>query len=149
MRETAWFVRDLSGHPPAMPHRFAGDTGFVASGQNGYPDWPAGTLRSSIRDLSRFLAMYLQDGSLDGRPIIPATVIQAMAPTDFHLGFLTWFLEGTPAREILYAHQGGDLGVRTYMAFTHSGKRGVIVLTNGEANVQELAQELLAPTRGR
>lgn len=143
MRETAWFVRDL-GRTAAMPHRFAGDSGFVASGQNGYPDWPAGTLRSSIRDLARFLSMYLQDGTIDGKAIIPAKVIRAMAPDDFHLGFLTWFLDGTAAREILYSHGGGDLGVRTYMGFTHAGKRGVIVLTNGEAGVQDLAQEILA-----
>jgi CubicO group peptidase (beta-lactamase class C family) len=140
MNETAWFIRDFTSNSPAVPHRFAKDTGFVAGGQNGYPDWPAGTLRSSIRDVARFLSVYVQDGSLNGKAVIPVRVIQSMAPDDPHLGFLTWFLEGTSTREILYAHEGGDTGVRTYMGFTHRGKRGVIVLTNGEASVLGIAE---------
>ena len=142
MRESAWFVRDLPGKDVAMPHRWAKDTGFVASGQNGYPDWPAGTMRSSIRDLARFLSVYTQGGTYNGRQVIPASAIQAMAPEDFHLGFLTWFLDATAAREIWYGHEGGDIGVRTYMGFTHRGKRGVIVLTNGEAGVKALGEEI-------
>ena len=144
MRETAWFVRDLPGKTVAMPHRWARDTGVVATGQNGYPDWPAGTLRSSIRDLARFLAVYVQGGTHNGKAVIPARTISTMAPDDHHLGFLTWFLEATANREILYGHEGGDTGVRTYMAFTHRGKRGVIVLTNGEAGVKGLAEEVAA-----
>lgn len=143
MRETAWFLRDLPPGRPAMPHRFAKDTGFVATGQNGYPDWPAGTLRSSIRDMSRFLAMYLNGGRYDSREIVPAKALRAMAPDDFHYGFLTWFLDATAKRDILYSHEGGDTGVRTYLAFTYTSKRGVIVLTNGEASVKDLAQEVL------
>jgi CubicO group peptidase (beta-lactamase class C family) len=126
-----------------MPHRWAKDTGFVASGQNGYPDWPAGTLRSSIRDLARFLSVYIQGGAYNGRQVIPAAAIRAMAPDDFHLGFLTWFLDATSKREIWYGHEGGDIGVRTYMAFTHRGKRGVIVLTNSAVGVKGLAEEIV------
>lgn len=144
MRETAWFVRDLPGKAVAMPHRWAKDTGYVATGQNGYPDWPAGTLRSSIRDLARFLSVYVQGGTFEGKEVIPAGTISTMAPDDHHLGFLTWFLDATAAREILYGHEGGDTGVRTYMAFTHRGRRGVIVLTNGEVGVKVLGEEILA-----
>jgi len=143
MRETAWFVRDLPGKSIAMPTRWAKDTGFVASGQNGYPDWPAGTLRSSIRDLARFLSVYIQGGKYNGRQVIPAATIQTMAPEDFHLGFLTWFLDATTTREIWYGHEGGDIGVRTYMGFNPRSKRGVIVLTNSEAGVKELGEEIV------
>ena len=144
MRETAWFVRDLPGREIAMPTRWIKDTGFVASGQNGYPDWPAGTLRSSIRDLARFLSVYIQGGKYNGQQVIPAAAIQAMAPEDFHLGFLTWFLDGMANREIWYGHEGGDIGVRTYMGFNPRSKRGVIVLTNSEAGVKGLAEDIVA-----
>ena len=143
MRETAWFVRDLPGKAIAMPTRWAKDTGFVASGQNGYPDWPAGTLRSSIRDLARFLSVYIQGGKYEGRQVIPAAAIQTMTPDDFHLGFLTWFLDATANREIWYGHEGGDIGVRSYMGFNPRSKRGVIVLTNSEAGVKALAEEIV------
>jgi len=144
MRETHWFVKDFPPGRPATPYRFASDTGFVAYGQNGYPDWPAGTLRTSIRDLARFLTMYLNGGSAAGKQIVPARVIEAMAPLDLHDGFLTWFPFGVSTGEVLLSHGGGDKGVRTFMALSRRGRRGVIVLTNGEAEVSHLAGELYA-----
>ncbi len=142
MRDTHWFARDFSRNGPATPYRFAADTGYVAYGQNGYPDWPAGTLRTSIRDLARFLAMYVGRGSFGDKQIIPASVVDAMAPNDERAGILTWFHVGVSMREVLLAHGGGDNGVRTVMAFSRAGRRGVIILTNGEALVRELAGEL-------
>jgi hypothetical protein len=67
-----------------------------------------------------------------------------MAPDDFHVGFLTWFLDATATREIWYGHEGGDIGVRSYMGFNPRSKRGVIVLTNSEAGVKLLAEEIVA-----
>lgn len=143
MRETHWFARDFApNRPPATPHRYQADTGFVGLGQNGYPDWPAGTLRTSIRDLARFLAMYVSGGSLEGRRIIPAKVIEEMAPTDLHAGFLTWWPFGLANGDVLLSHAGGDNGVRTFLALSRTGRRGVIVLTNGEAEPGPLAGEL-------
>ena len=142
MRETHWFVKDFTAGTPATPYRYAKDTGWVAYGQNGYPDWPAGTLRTSLRDLSRFLTTYVNGGAMNGRQVIPSSVINEMAPTDLHAGFLTWWPVGVRTGAVLYAHNGGDNGVRTTMAFTRQDRRGVIVLTNGEASVDQLAGEL-------
>jgi len=142
MRDTHWFAKDFSANGPATPYRFAADTGYVAYGQNGYPDWPAGTLRTSIRDLARFLVMYVERGSADGNQIIPASVVDSMAPSDERAGILTWFPWGVSTGEVLLAHGGGDNGVRTVMAFSRSERRGVIILTNGEAPVRALAGEL-------
>ena len=144
MHETHWFVKDFPAGTPATPYRWAKDTGWVAYGQNGYPDWPAGTLRTSIRDLSRFLTTYLNGGAVDGRQVIPTSAINEMAPLDLHTGFLTWWPVGVRTGAVLYAHNGGDNGVRTTMAFTRQDRRGVIVLTNGEASVDDLAAELYA-----
>jgi len=142
MRETHWFAKDFAANGPATPHRYAADTGFVAHGQNGYPDWPAGTLRTSIRDLARFLVMYLDDGMAGGQRVIPASVVEQMAPADLRNGFLTWFPFGVSTGDVLLSHGGGDVGVRTFLALSRRGKRGVIVLTNGETTVGQLAGEL-------
>jgi CubicO group peptidase (beta-lactamase class C family) len=144
MRDTHWFVKDFAAGKPATPYRYAKDTGWIAYGQNGYPDWPAGTLRTSLRDLSRFLTTYVSGGAVSGRQVIPASVINDMAPPDLHTGFLTWWPVGVRTGAVLYAHNGGDNGVRTTMAFTRRDRRGVIVLTNGEAPVDQLAAELYA-----
>jgi len=142
MRDTHWFVKDFTAATPATPYRYAKDTGWVAYGQNGYPDWPAGTLRTSLRDLSRFLTTYVNGGAMNGRQVIPSSAINEMAPPDLHAGFLTWWPLGVRTGGVLYAHNGGDNGVRTTMAFTRQDRRGVIVLTNGEASVDQLAGEL-------
>jgi CubicO group peptidase (beta-lactamase class C family) len=142
MRDTHWFVKDFAAGAPATPYRYAKDTGWVAYGQNGYPDWPAGTLRTSLRDLSRFLTTYLNGGAMNGRQVIPSSAINEMAPPDLHAGFLTWWPVGVRTGAVLYGHNGGDNGVRTTMAFTRQDRRGVIVLTNGEASVDQLAGEL-------
>ena len=142
MTDTGWFLRDFAGRDPAMPYRHAADTGFVAYGQNGYPDWPAGQLRTSIRDLARFLSVYSSGGNFNGASVIPATTIETLSPRTAEVGFHTWFQWGIRDGQILYAHGGGDIGVRTVMAFRRAGGRGVIVLTNGEARVQPIAEEI-------
>ncbi|MEP7346601.1 MAG: serine hydrolase domain-containing protein [Gemmatimonadaceae bacterium] len=149
MRDTHWFARDFSRNGPATPHRFAADTGYIAYGQNGYPDWPAGTLRTSIRDLARFLSMYVNRGLADGKRIVAASVVTTMAPSDLHAGFLTWWPFGVKTGEVLYSHNGGDNGVRTTMAFSPRGMRGVIILTNGEASIEQLAGEIYVRMRER
>ena len=142
MTDTGWFLRDFAGRDPAMPYRHAADTGFVAYGQNGYPDWPAGQLRTSIRDLARFLSVYSSGGGFNGASVIPATTIETLSPRTAEVGFHTWFQWGLRDGQILYEHGGGDIGVRTVMAFRRAGGRGVIVLTNGEAPVQPIAEEI-------
>lgn len=149
MRETHWFARDFAPNVPATPHRYAADTGFVGYGQNGDPDWPAGTLRTSIRDLARFLAMYACGGVADGKRVLAASVVTTMAPSDLHGGFLTWWPLGVSNGEALYNHGGGDNGVRTTMAVAPGGKRAVVILTNGEVQVEQLAAEIYARMRER
>ncbi|MBL8989540.1 MAG: beta-lactamase family protein [Gemmatimonadetes bacterium] len=149
MRETHWFASDFAPNVPATPHRYAADTGFVGYGQNGYPDWPAGTLRTSIRDLARFLAMYASGGVADGKRVLAASVVTTMAPSDLHGGFLTWWPLGVSNGEVLYNHGGGDNGVRTTMAVAPGGKRAVVILTNGEVQVEQLAAEIYARMRER
>ena len=73
-----------------------------------------------------------------------AGLAAAVIDNDFHLGFLTWFLDATSSREIWYGHEGGDIGVRTYMGFNPRSKRGIIVLTNSEAGVKGLAEEIVS-----
>lgn len=142
MEETGWFLRDLEGRTPAMPYRHALDTGFVAYGQNGYPDWPAGQLRSSIRDLARFLSVYAAGGEFEGESVIDPKVIETLSPRSADVGFHTWTQRALRNGEILYSHGGGDIGVSTVMAFRRRGGRGVIVLTNGEGRVGTIAEEI-------
>lgn len=142
LSETAWFLRDLDA-TPAMPYRYAtADTGYVAYGQNGYPDWPAGQLRSSGRDLGRFLAAYASGGTLDGAPIIDPRVIDVMAPLDATVGFHTWGQMALRNRHILYVHEGGDIGVSSVLGIRRQGARGVAVVANGVGPLLPIFEEV-------
>lgn len=140
LSETAWFLRDLEGPEPSMPYRFAADSGFVAYGQNGYPDWPAGQLRTSIRDIARFLAVYSNGGTFNGEEVIDLSTIQTLSPRSANIGFHTWFQRGLSNGQIVWDHGGGDLGVVTEMAFHRGSRRGVVVLTNGEAAIGDILE---------
>lgn len=143
MNSSAWFLRDLDGGiTPALPHRFPADTGFVSDGHNGYPDWPAGQLRSSVRDLARFLAAYASGGLRNGTVVIDPRVVDLMAPADPALGYHTWGRRALRNRQILYSHGGGDAGVRTLVGFQRSRARGAVVLANGAGDVLPIFEEI-------
>ncbi len=139
MNDTAWFLRELRDKEIAMPYRYDETDGYVAYGHNGYPDWPAGQLRTSISDLSRFLAVYANGGTSSSGRVIDKELIDILSPTDPDLGFHTWFQRGLPWGQVVYQHGGGDIGVRSYMAFNPSDFKGVVVLSNGEGSVVEIA----------
>lgn len=86
--------------------------------------------------------MYSSGGGFNGASVIAATTIETLSPRTAEVGFHTWFQWGLRDGQILYVHEGGDMGVRTVMAFRRAGGRGVIVLTNGEAPVQPIAEEI-------
>jgi CubicO group peptidase (beta-lactamase class C family) len=139
MTDTAWFLRDLEGRDLVMPYRHAADSGFVAYGQNGYPDWPAGQLRTSIHDLSRFLAVHLSNGVYEGETVIDPSTIEALTPRNAHVGFHTWF-QSAIGGDVVYSHGGGDIGVVTDIVARRASGRGVIVLTNGESRISPIVE---------
>ena len=142
LKETGWFLRDFGDREPAMPYGLDDSDTFVPYGQNGYPDWPAGQLRTSITDLSRFLSTYLSEGKIDGDNVINPVVIETLSPVIPDKGFHTWALEGDGDGGLLYSHSGGDIGVSTMMMLNRADSKGVIVLTNGEADVQSIANDI-------
>lgn len=142
MTGARWFLAEVDTANVAMPYAFADSSGFTPYGHNGYPDWPAGQLRASIEDMARFLATYVEGGMIDGRAALAAGSITTLSPPDMALGFHTWSPRAFPYGDIVYAHGGGDIGVSTFMAFHPTGRRGVVVLSNGEGGVRHIAERL-------
>jgi CubicO group peptidase (beta-lactamase class C family) len=108
---------------------------------------PAGSISSSVNDMSKWVMMLLNKGKLDGKQIIPASAInQTTAPhsilgngghmfnkAHFSLYGLGWFLEEYAGRKIV-AHTGGVNGFVTSVCLVPEEKLGIIVLTNTDAN---------------
>ena len=108
---------------------------------------PAGSIASSVNDMSKWVMMQLDNGKLNGKEIIPAAAIaQTRLPHSilgnggsfynkghFALYGLGWFLEEYSGRKIV-SHTGGVNGFVTSVTLIPEEKLGIIVLTNTDQN---------------
>ena len=144
MNNTAWFLKDLDSTQVAMPYRYSYSLKqYEKLGFGGYPDYPAGELRTSVEQLANFLIAWTQDGKFNNKQVFKEDAIQLLTPDDIRLGFYTWFLYGTDQGTILYDHNGNDNGVFSAMLFNPKNKKGVIILINGEIDVLSRLRSLI------
>jgi CubicO group peptidase (beta-lactamase class C family) len=108
---------------------------------------PAGSISSSVNDMSKWVTMQLDNGRFNGQQIIPATAInQTRLPHSilgnggtmynkghFALYGLGWFLEEYSGRKIV-SHTGGVNGFVTSVTLVPEEKLGIIVFTNTDQN---------------
>jgi CubicO group peptidase (beta-lactamase class C family) len=107
----------------------------------------AGSISSSVNDISKWIIAQLDQGKLDGKEVIPAAAIsQTWLPHSvlgnggpmfntghFSLYGLGWFLEEYNGKKIV-SHTGGVNGFVTSVTLVPEEKLGVVVLTNTDAN---------------
>ncbi len=140
-------------YPLAQGHSMSGE--IIRPAADNAATWPAGSVFSNVKDLSRFVTAVLNDGQLEGRQVLPAAV----------LGRITTGYVDYPGREP--AKYGYGLTIRTFRGarmFEHGGSRSgygslirmlpdqkvaVIVLANRNgaslSRTATRALELLAP----
>ena len=108
---------------------------------------PAGSIGSSVNDMSKWLLMQLNNGMVDSKQVIPASALaQTRIPHSilgnggpmfnkghFALYGLGWFLEEYSGRKIV-SHTGGVNGFVTSVTMVPEEKLGIIVFTNTDAN---------------
>ena len=108
---------------------------------------PAGSISSSVNDLSKWVMAQLNNGKLNDKEVIPASAItQTWTPnsilgnggTQFNTGHfalygLGWFLEEYNGKKVV-SHTGGVNGFVTSVTLVPEEKLGIIVLTNTDAN---------------
>lgn len=141
MDDTGFRLSDFDPNTLAMPYNWnAGAEQYVPIGHYGYPDYPAGTLRSSVMDLSKFLLAIQNDGTYGGAEILDAASTVEMKTVQFP------GINATQALAFYYnelfgmntlGHDGGDPGVLTDMYYRPEDDVGVILLTNGEADFND------------
>ncbi|MCB0548315.1 MAG: serine hydrolase [Phaeodactylibacter sp.] len=111
------------------------------------PVAPAGSISSSIHDMSHWLMAQLSDGKYKEQEVIPADVIRrARRPESivgraghpfnrrhFELYAMGWQLEDYEGREIV-SHTGGIHGFVTSVTLLPEENLGIVVLTNTDQN---------------
>jgi len=108
---------------------------------------PAGSISSSINDLSKWVLCLLNDGKVGNRQVIPLAAIQATRePQDivksvhhlngednYELYGLGWFLQDYSSHRIVL-HDGGVGGYVTSVTLVPKDHLGIIILTNTDQN---------------
>ncbi len=143
MDESAWYLRDLDVNHIAMPYYWNG-TEYIPYGHIGWVDVPAGDLRTSSSQLINFLTMYINNGTYNSQVILDSDTVELMLtpqlPFNIFQGLIWWksYLDG----RMVWGHGGSDYGARALMQFDPVTQIGVVVLTNGESHLNDIANEL-------
>ena len=122
---------------------------FMAQGHNAsllpvplwdLPSMPgAGALRSSTRDMARFLQAHMQ-GTLAGASASHSAQVRIDDTQSVALG---WFIEQRHGEEIHW-HNGGTGGFRAFAGFNLKSGKGVVVLSNVSQGVDDIGLHLLS-----
>ena len=137
MKNSSWFLKHLNLGEVAKTYTYSDSTGYHFKGYNGYPDYPAGQLRTSISDFSKLTAAYLNASNSNFILQISTTKKITPSPVIAHNGFYTWYLTTVNDR-LYYSHEGGDLGVKTVVLMDVKKRRAIIIFINSEVRLGQL-----------
>jgi CubicO group peptidase (beta-lactamase class C family) len=108
---------------------------------------PAGSISSSINDMSKWVMALLNDGKVGARQVIPLSAIKATreaqdivgsvrhldGETNYELYGLGWFIQDYAGRRLVM-HTGGVNGYVTSVTLVPQEHLGIVVLTNTDQN---------------
>lgn len=135
MHNTSWKISGI--HKQLVkPYEYAGDE-FKELPPTGYPDWPAGMLRTSPRDFARFLTIFTNEGRVDGRQYLKKETLRtfldaAPIPTVTGVSYqqgLVWEIRGT-GEDVIVEHAGIDPGTTTLASVKPNKGTAVLVFAN-------------------
>ena len=162
MDSTAWSLAGLPRRAVVATPYAHKEPGVQALLPTGYPDWPAGLLRSSANDFARFLAIFSNGGRVDGHRYLQEATLQLFfAPQDASLppgelaarqalGWLLRDVDGTP----LAAMSGNDPGAAAIVGVDRASRTAVLAFANVSADKEfrtfqrEVVRRLLAHGAG-
>ena len=148
MTRTSWRVADFQDEDMAMSYGHYGEV----YGNYTLSAYPVGGLRTTVKDLSRFLRAFMLGGTLEGQTILQPASVREMRRLQYQdvadaapqaLGWIEMdFAEEESSRTFL-GHSGGSNGVSTLMAYDPAAKTGAIIFTNGDFSNGQGQDELV------
>ena len=139
MTNTAFNISEFGADVLAVP--YAGEPGsFERLEHYGLPTYADGQLRSSVNDLSNYLAMMIAGGRFEGRQVLSEeSVVRIGEEIHPNRG------ESTSTSQAFFwhrrfggsmlAHSGGDFGMGTFIFYIPKREIGGIVLLNSQNDV--------------
>jgi CubicO group peptidase (beta-lactamase class C family) len=141
MKNSSWFLRGLDPELVVKTYVSDGSGGFTFRGHNGYPDYPAGQLRTSISDFATLISGFLN--AKDTPFILKPSTIDRIAPIPqiAHNGFYTWFMI-SKSSHTYYANEGGDIGVHTHVIMDVRKRNAIVIFINSEADLDNILNSI-------
>lgn len=142
MNETYWRLDEIS-QTIVQPYNFIKGQ-FETIQHYTFTDYPNGGLRSTGRDMFKFLRAFVNNGKSNNHQLLNTNTINSMISPqipalDNEVGLHLFLMNSENG---LWGHDGGEQGVATIMAFNPSTKIGAIILTNqGEVDLDEILVE--------
>jgi len=142
MSNTFWRLDEIS-QTIVTPYDYT-NAQFEAIQHYTFTDYPNGGLRSTVKDLHKFLNAFVQGGLSNNYQLLDASTVNSMTTLqipslDSEMGLHLFLIDTGNG---LWGHDGGEQGVATIMAFNPVTKVGAIILTNqGEVELEEILTE--------
>ena len=145
-------------YPLALGHDVTGGNATVIRPiDNNAAKYPGGSMFSSANELARFAAAILNDGKIDGKQILAASVVENLQKPQFYLpgedrAFYGYGLLGFEDRGVkTVSHGGASRGYGSTIFFAPEQKIAIIVLANTSGQTlpktRRKAMELLLPLK--
>ena len=80
--------------------------GYLPIALYSFPNVSDGLVRISVRQLSCFVIMYLNDGNYNGKQILQKTTVDTMLFSDHFGRGLCWYTEKTKDGRVFWTHGG-------------------------------------------
>jgi serine-type D-Ala-D-Ala carboxypeptidase/endopeptidase len=104
----------------------------------------AGAIRSTAKDMLIYLRTNMGNVKSKLYPVMQLTHKNSRTDGSAPMVGLGWHKIISPESEIIW-HNGGTGGYRTFAGFTKDGARGVVVLSNSNASVDDIGVHVLNP----
>lgn len=144
LANTSFRLSELDPAKLTVAYTYIPGKGQAPNPQTSVPYYPSTTLRTSISDLARFLAMVSRGGEIDGTRVLSAETVDAMVKVQSPAGEPGNDIDGQgflwEHRPILdhpcVGHGGSYYGASTRMHMRIERDIGVITLTNADVHLR-------------
>ena len=122
--------------PLAQGHEVKdGKPQVIRPAANNTATWPAGSIFSSALDLSRFVIAFLNDGKVEGKPVLPPKLIALLSTMHAHIpgseATYGYGLEMETRRGVRWVEHGGSrAGYGSLIRMAPEQRFGVIIVAN-------------------
>ena len=142
MKNTNWFLKNLNTKLVSKTYTKGKNGNLKFLGFNGYPIYPSGQLRTSIKDYTTLILKYLNSSNDNFILNSKMTTKITPEPSFSRKGWFTWNKVAI-GNTLYYAHEGADTGVKTLVIMDVVNNNSIIIFINSETKLGKILMSLI------